>query len=86
MLAQSPDLAFLKYFSGLRLLDLEVYDLESLNGLAYVRDSLETFHFGKTAKVFPLRFSNIFRICETFLLADTSRKSTCWAASSILRS
>jgi hypothetical protein len=55
-LAQSPDLAFLKYFSGLRLLDLEVYDLESLNGLAYVRDSLEAFHFGKTEKVFPLRF------------------------------
>ena len=59
-LPKSPDLAFLKCFSGLRLLDLEVYDLESLDGLAHVRDSLEAFHFGKTRKVFPLRFLQDF--------------------------
>lgn len=55
-LPRSPDLAFLKFFPGLRKLDLAIYDLESLDGLSAVRDTLEAFHFDKTRKTFPLGF------------------------------
>jgi hypothetical protein len=59
-LPKSRDLAFLRHFSGLKLLDLEIYDLESLDGLDSLRTSLTAFHFGKTRKVFALRFLQDF--------------------------
>lgn len=55
-LPRSPDLTFLKFFPGLRKLDLAIYDLEGLDGLSAVRGTLEAFHFDKTSKVFPLGF------------------------------
>jgi len=59
-LPKSRDLAFMRYFSGLKLLDLEIYDLESLDGLDSLRISLTAFHFGKNRKVFALRFLQDF--------------------------
>jgi len=55
-LAKSADLGFLKHFPGLRHLDLEVFELDSVEGLSHVRDSLQSFHFGKTRKIIPLRW------------------------------
>src|SRR6202050_3909137 len=55
-LAKSADLDFLKHFHGLRHLDLEVFELDSVEGLSHVRDGLQSFHFGKTRKIIPLHF------------------------------
>jgi hypothetical protein len=54
--ASSPDLGFLKHFRGLRRLDLEIFELGSLDGLFHVADTLEAFHFGPTRTQFSLRF------------------------------
>jgi hypothetical protein len=37
-------------------LELQIWELDSLNGLSYVRDTLEAFRFGKTRKRFSVGF------------------------------
>ena len=52
----SRDLEFLEHFRGLRRLQLTLYDLEDVGGLAHIADTLEEFTFGPTKKTFSLRF------------------------------
>jgi len=68
-LSKSRDLAFLHYFSGLKLLDLEIYELESLDGLDALRNSLTAFHFGRTRKAFALQFLENFPHLRNLFLA-----------------
>jgi hypothetical protein len=52
----AADLKFLRHFPALARLQLEVFELESLEGLDEVASTLEMFFFGKTRKRFSLAF------------------------------
>ncbi len=64
----SQDLDFLKHFPKLKRLQAALYELESIEGLAYVAGSLEEFTFGQTKKVFSLEFlKQLSRLRALFL-------------------
>lgn len=48
------DLEFLRYFPFLRRLDVDVYDVQRIDGLAYLSADLCHFGFGQTRKTFSL--------------------------------
>ncbi|HEV2365823.1 MAG TPA: hypothetical protein VGS12_16655 [Caulobacteraceae bacterium] len=52
----AADLGFLRHFPGLAKLQLEVFDLASLEGIDQVSPTLEMFFFGKTRKRFSVAF------------------------------
>src|SRR5579863_17847 len=50
--ARSPDLRFLRHFPGLRHLSVAIYELDSVDGLSAIRDSLQSFNFERTRRSF----------------------------------
>jgi hypothetical protein len=54
--AASRDLDFLQYFSGLRRLQVALYDLKNIDGISRVAPGLEDLIFGETKQTFSLRF------------------------------
>jgi hypothetical protein len=53
---KAADLQFLRHFPGLARLQLEIFELESLEGLDHAAPTLELFFFGKTKKRFSVGF------------------------------
>ena len=51
----STDLAFLKWFPGIRGFQVDVYDLEDLEGLSHLPDSLEFLSIGQTKRRLSLK-------------------------------
>jgi hypothetical protein len=52
----SHDLDFLRYFPGLRSLQLAIYELDDIAGFSHVEGSLSELIFGRTKNSFSLRF------------------------------
>jgi internalin A len=62
------DLEFLRYFPFLRRLDVDVYDLQSIDGLAYLSADLRHFGFGQTKKTFSLDILGRFTALHSLYL------------------
>ncbi len=54
------DLTFLKYYSFSKNVQIDVYNLESLNGFEYLSSDMEFFGFGLTKRKFSLNFLERF--------------------------
>lgn len=50
------DLDFLQYYKGLKHLSVDLHNLQSVDGLRHVADSLEYFDFGRTKKTISVEF------------------------------
>lgn len=50
------DLDFLQHYKGLKRLSVDLYNLQSVEGIQHIADSLEYFVFGKTKKKMSVEF------------------------------
>lgn len=51
-----PDLDFLQHYKGLKRLSVDLYNLQSIEGIQHIADSLEYFVFGKTKEKISMEF------------------------------
>jgi internalin A len=71
------DLDFLQYFPSVRRLQLALYRLDDIGGLAHVAGVLEQLNFGKTKRAFSLRFLESFpRLDDLFLVGHKKHLAT----------
>ena len=65
----AADLEFLRHFRTLRRLHVALYELEDIKGFAHVAGSLEELNFGRTKKIYSLRFvEKMERLEKLFLV------------------
>ena len=69
----SQDLDFLQHFPTLKRLQVALYELEGIDGLAHVAGALEEFTFGQTKKTFSLSFLKQLSRLRALFLAGHKR-------------
>ena len=80
------DLDFLEYFTGLKRLQVALYELDDVRGLVHVASTLEEFTFGQTKKTFSLRFlENLSQLNALFLAGHKKDLAAIAAARDITR-
>jgi Leucine-rich repeat (LRR) protein len=67
------DLSFLRHYPFIKDFQVDVYKLDSLDGIEFLPDDLEEFSFSQTKKTFSLKFLERFTQLKQLYIEDHSK-------------